>query len=101
MFAESYFIFAVGNVTNVWKYLYPTCFNTNNADGCQDSSVLAVPYVEISGIIAGMIGFGLLADHLGRLWGSRMTSGLMLIAGILCCVSFGVDFTGLFIMFNI
>lgn len=100
MFVESYFIFAIGNITNIWKYLYPTCFDGIN-NNCDDNAVLAVPYVEIAGIITGMIGFGLLADHLGRLWGSRWTSGLMLLAGILCVVSFGTTLTGLFIMFNI
>lgn len=101
MFVESYWIFAVGNIGSIWKYLYPSCFHATPGDGCDDQTVVAVPYVEIAGIIAGMLIFGAMADHLGRLWGSRCTAGLMLLGGIMCVVSFGIDLTGQFIMFCI
>lgn len=100
MFVESYFIFAVGNIGAIWKLLYPTCYASTTTN-CNPQSVVAVPYVEIAGIILGMLFFGQLADHLGRLWGSRCTVSLMLLGGILCVVSFGTDLTGQFIMFNI
>ena len=99
MFVESYFIFAIGNITPIWNYLYPACNNKQHPACVQE--IAAVPFVEIAGIITGMIGFGWFADHLGRLWGSRCTSGLMLIAGILCVVSNGATIDGLFLMFVI
>lgn len=102
MFTEAYVIFAVGNLNgSVWPYLYPKCYNKNDNDGCSNQAVSAVPYVEITGIIIGMIGFGLMADHLGRLWGSRMTSSLMLMGAIGVTVAFGIDLSGQFAMFNI
>lgn len=100
MFVESYFIFAVGNIGSIWKYLYPDCYGEKKTDNCDPQTVVAVPYVEIAGIVVGMLLFGSLADQLGRLWGSRMTSSFMLIGGIMCFVSFGNTWTSLFIMFN-
>lgn len=99
MFVESYWIFAIGNIGTVWGYLYPSCYSGGGNDGCDEQTVVAVPYVEIAGIITGMLLFGALADRLGRLWGSRCTVSLMLFGGILTVSSFGANLTGQFIMF--
>ncbi len=96
--------------------MYPTCYSpTGGVKGippvpgstCNTEVTLAIPYVQISAIIAGMIGFGYMADHLGRLWGSRSTAVTMLIGSVLLTISFGspplaeAGFNGQFIMFNI
>jgi len=57
--------------------------------------------VPVAGIICGMVGFGLMADCLGRRLGSRMTVSLMLLGSIMVTVAFGVNIAGQFAMFNV
>lgn len=110
MFVESYFIFAVGNLTGIWAELYPYC-KTNNA--C-NQALTAIPFVQVAGIIIAQLTFGFIADIWGRLWGARLTATLMAVGGTLATIAFGsggavsgatpatVDsITGMFIMFNV
>lgn len=41
------------------------------------------PYPQVCGIIVGMLTFGLLGDHIGRRWGSRIVASIMLTGTIL------------------
>lgn len=82
MFCEAYIIFSVGNISSLQKTIWPDCFETfkvcpqNVIDQKIDS------YIQIAGIMFGMITMGLLADHIGRKWGSRIVSVIMLMGVI-------------------
>jgi len=89
------------NVGNIWKLLYPAFYKTGNTDGCYNGLVNAMTYIEIASITVGMFGFGFLAYGIGRLHGSRCTITCMLIGSVMFTVSFGVDLTGQFAMFNV
>ena len=67
---------------------------------CYNGST-AIPFVPVAGIICGMVGFGLMADCLGRRLGSRMTVSLMLLGSIMVTVAYGVNIAGQFAMFNV
>ena len=84
MFVESYFVFAVGNLTALWTYLHPTC--TSKVDHACYEALSALPYTEVAGIIIAQLSFGFIADVFGRVNGSRLTSTLMLVGVV---VEFG------------
>ena len=77
------------------------CFAAATADPICLQGTQALPFVPIAGIIVGMIGFGLMADCLGRRLGSRLTVSLMLIGSILLTAASGTTRAGQFVMFNI
>jgi len=56
--------------------------------------------VQVAGIIAGQITLGILADRIGRKWGSVTTASLMLIGGILILASAGNSPHGIFLMYT-
>ena len=103
MFSEAYFLFAIGNIKHIWEVLYPSCFfgSSNDNDGCNDQLVNAVTYVEVCGLIIGMLLFGVLAQTLGRRFCSRATATLMLLGGIVLVAANGPSLTAQFIMFNV
>ena len=46
---------------------------------CSDSQLVAVSYAEFAGIMAGMVSFGWIADHIGRKNAGTLTAILMII----------------------
>jgi MFS family permease len=111
MFAESYFLFALGNITPIWEVAYPTCFpppKNSTVDysaypSCNQGLVSALTYIEVVGVIIGMLSFGFAADKLGRRWGSCSTATIMFVGGALTAGAYGGpnNWTGLFIMFAV
>jgi len=105
MFAESYFLFAIGNLHTLWNDLYPSCapHSKITEPPCNSSLVASLSYIEILGIIAGMLSFGFLADKLGRRWGSCSTAVLMFIGSVFCTAAYaGEDnLNGMWIMFAV
>jgi len=98
MFIESYFVFAISLVGTIWNELYygecdASCIQVRNS----------ITYVTIAGIMFSQLTLGFLADHLGRLWGSRLTVTLLFVGGFLFTVSYGANgsITGQMIMFVI
>ena len=85
MFCEAYIIFSVGNIADFQKVLYPTCFDT--FENCPRKVVEQKidSYIQIAGIMVGMMLMGVLGDYLGRKWGSRVASVVML-SGVLLLV---------------
>lgn len=89
MFSEAYIIFAIGNITPLLAIQYPTCFGDEQPWTCSQKTVSSVQYVEICGIIAGMLAFGYLADIIGRKWGSRVVMSLMFVGACLLTGAYG------------
>ena len=112
MFLEAYVTFAIGNIGSIFKIIYPTCYGSPIYNGsihltgtgdleCNSQIQNSIPTVEIAAIIVGMIFFGLVGDHMGRLTGLRSTISLYVVGIIGLTVSFGVNLSGLFAMFLI
>eukprot|EP00898_Chlorokybus_atmophyticus_P004917 jgi/Chlat1/5426/Chrsp35S05231 len=97
MFSEAYFIFAVGNLTNIWKSEYPECWVTHAV--CRKNLSDVIQYSQIAGIIVGMLIISFFADRLGRKLGSVLTASIMLVGAGLMTGAAGRSTSGLFIMF--
>lgn len=82
MFCEAYIVFSVGNISSLQEAIWPDCYET--FDVCPQSVIdqKIDSYIQIAGIMFGMIVMGLVADHTGRKWGSRIVSVIMLIGVI-------------------
>jgi Na+/melibiose symporter-like transporter len=81
MFSEAYIIFSLGLTRPFQKALYPACFVTHEA--CAEELTHVQNYIQICGIIVGMLAFGVCADFIGRKWGSRIVASIMLSGTIL------------------
>ena len=64
------------------KAMYPDCFKLNLGD-CNPNLVRNQSYIQLCGIIAGMLVWGYVGDVFGRKWGSRIVSSVMLSGSIL------------------
>ncbi len=96
-------LFALGNIAPILEALYPSCWNTTLAPPCSPTLVSSLTYVEVLGVIVGMLSFGLFADKLGRRWGSCTTAVTMLLGALLVTASYaGPDnLNGMFVMFAV
>ncbi|GAX73083.1 hypothetical protein CEUSTIGMA_g536.t1 [Chlamydomonas eustigma] len=84
MFSEAYIVFSAGQIKVFQQTMWPTCYLSPYAD-CDSEYILHLAnYIQICGIIAGMLFWGvLLADYTGRKWGSRFVAAIMLSGVIL------------------
>ena len=108
MFVEAYFVFAVGQLTGLWKVLYPNCVK----DAQCNQALVTITWIQVACIITAQLTFGIISDVFGRLFGSRLTATLMFLGGILITISFGANptpgnvedvgtLTGQFAMLNV
>lgn len=98
MFCEAYFVFAVGNLSALWKVEYADCWTAHKT--CPVSLSDSITYTQVCGIIAGQIFLGFFADRLGRKWGSVLTAATMCVGGILIVASDGPNDRALWAMFT-
>jgi len=98
MFCQAYVLFAIGLLPPLFRILYPSCFVSSSP--CLGAT-LASTYLEMCGIIIGMLVMGVLADRLGRQWGSRVTAAYMLTGSVIIVVAFGGSILGQFSMFDV
>lgn len=82
MFSEAYIIFSLGQIKPFQTTMFKTCFKTYQGD-CTHELVSNQNYIQICGIIAGMLFFGVIGDIIGRKWGSRIVAAIMLSGCIL------------------
>jgi MFS family permease len=61
--------------------MHPDCFETHTA--CKAEETHVSNYLQIAGIILGMLFFGTLGDFIGRCWGSRIVASIMLSGSIM------------------
>lgn len=81
MFSEAYIIFSLGLIKPLQAAMFPSCFTTHQE--CSQDMVHLQNYLQICGIIVGMLVFGTLADTLSRQRGSRLTSSIMVSGAVL------------------
>ncbi|EFJ43350.1 proton/phosphate symporter [Volvox carteri f. nagariensis] len=98
MFCEAYFVFAVGNLSALWKQEYPLCWAKHQT--CPLKLSDSITYTQVCGIIFGQIVLGFFADRIGRKWGSVSTAGTMVIGAILIIASKGPTERALWEMFT-
>jgi MFS family permease len=98
MFAESYFIFAVGEFSPIWALAFSACYTTSEGDICNNTLSKSVSYVEIAAIIVGMISFGFLANWVGRRIGSLCTASIMFAGSIILAASSGSSQTTMIVI---
>ncbi|GKY94574.1 hypothetical protein MPSEU_000423000 [Mayamaea pseudoterrestris] len=80
LFGESYMLFSLGLLQPLWRELMPSCFDTK--DECSINLIQSLTYSVIIGVMCGMVGFGLLANRIGRRIGSIATASLMATGAI-------------------
>jgi len=86
MFSEAYIIFSAGQIKPFQQTIYPTCWKTYV--DCDPEMIKHLSgYIQICGIMAGMLLWGFLADITGRKWGSRIVAAIMLSGCILLTFS--------------
>jgi MFS family permease len=96
---QSYFIFSIGNITPIFQETYKDCWKSHKT--CSASLINAETYIQVAGIILGMLLMGFIADQIGRKWGSVLTATFMFIGGILLTASNGTTIQGWAIMFAV
>jgi len=99
MFAESYFLFAIGNISPVWEEGFPECFDAENVS-CNTVLIKSFPYVEVFGVVLGMLVFGVAADVIGRRAGSTSTANIMFVGALVTTAASGKNVNGQFLMFG-
>lgn len=82
MFSEAYIIFSAGQIGVFQQAMWPTCYVWYN-DCDADMVKHLAGYIQICGIMAGMLLWGFLGDYTGRKWGSRCVAMIMLSGCIL------------------
>lgn len=85
MFSEAYIIFSIGLIKPFQAALFPACFTTH--EECPQELTHVMNFVQIAGIIVGMLLFGAMGDIIGRAWGSRVVATIMLTGSILLVFS--------------
>jgi MFS family permease len=81
MFLEAYYIFSIGNIGPLLQKEYPSCWKKYKT--CSKTLTQIPSYIQICGIILGMITIGYLGDRIGRKWGSVTTVSIMGIGAVL------------------
>lgn len=89
MFSEAYILFCIGNIKPLLKIMYPNCWGSLTPTDCDTSVVGDVETIEICGIIGGMLVLGFSADWIGRKWGSRLCTTIMVFGAILLTAASG------------
>ncbi|GFR43042.1 hypothetical protein Agub_g4047 [Astrephomene gubernaculifera] len=98
MFCEAYFVFAVGNLSSLWKVEYKECWKDHKT--CPAKLSDSITYTQVCGIIFGQLFLGFFADRIGRKWGSVFCAGSMVVGAILIIVSNGPNDRALWAMFT-
>lgn len=81
MFSEAYIVFSLGQTKPFQAAMYPECFKKYLT--CDHDVVRTQNYIQICGIMAGMLLFGFIGDLTGRKWGSRIVACVMMTGCIL------------------
>ncbi|KAK9842394.1 hypothetical protein WJX84_005508, partial [Apatococcus fuscideae] len=97
MFCEAYFIFSIGNVKQIITAEYPLCFSKYVT--CDVTTTQVPDYMQIIGIVFGMITMGYIGDTIGRKWGSVMTVCIMSVGAILLTALNGTSEKGFVVMY--
>jgi MFS family permease len=99
LFVEGYTLFSVGNLRSLFQDVFPACWNTYVV--CSADLIASVDYLEIVGIIGGMVAVGIIGDWIGRRWGMIQDVVIMFIGTILLTAMWGTTMSGWIAMYAI
>lgn len=89
---EGYVLFSIGNVTPLFAAVWPKCWSTYKV--CNETWIAATQYLEVCGIICGMLLVGGLGDGIGRRWGLIQDVTIMFLGLCMLVASWGVTLQG-------
>ena len=100
MFSEAYIVFSSGQIGQFQNAMWPQCYKSY-IDCDQEYILHLAGYIQICGIIAGMLFWGTLGDYTGRKLGSQIVISIMLSGCILLTFSpYATTAFGYFAYFN-
>lgn len=92
LFVEGYVLFSVGNLTPLFKAVWPSCWKSYQT--CDKNWIHAVDYLEIIGIIVGQILVGIEGDWIGRRFGMVQDALIMTLGSIMLTAMWGTSLQG-------
>lgn len=92
LLVEGYVLFSVGNLTTLFKLVWPACWKTHET--CNAQWIHAVDYLEIVGIIVGQILVGIEGDWIGRRFGMVQDALIMTLGSIMLTAMWGTSLNG-------
>ncbi|PWN25210.1 MFS general substrate transporter [Jaminaea rosea] len=92
LFVEGYVLFSVGNLTPLFKAVWPECWKNHQV--CSPGWTAAVDYLEIVGIIVGQILVGIQGDWVGRKFGMVQDALIMTLGSIMLTAMWGTTLQG-------
>ncbi|CAO1622410.1 unnamed protein product [Parajaminaea phylloscopi] len=92
LFVEGYVLFSVGNLTPLFKAVWPACWSKHTE--CDANWIHAVDYLEIIGIIVGQILVGIEGDWIGRRFGMVQDALVMTLGSIMLTAMWGTSLQG-------
>lgn len=92
LFVEGYVLFSVGNLTPLFKAVWPACWNKHTS--CDANWIHAVDYLEIVGIIIGQILVGIEGDWIGRRFGMVQDALVMTLGSVMLTAMWGTSLQG-------
>ncbi|CAO1628156.1 unnamed protein product [Jaminaea pallidilutea] len=92
LFVEGYVLFSVGNLSPLFKAVWPACWNRHTE--CNAQWLHAVDYLEIIGIIVGQILVGIEGDWIGRRFGMVQDALIMTLGSIMLTAMWGTSLNG-------
>ncbi len=79
LFTNAYVLVSVGNIMPLLGIMYPNCYGGELPSDCNTTAAENTQTIETVGVIGGMLVIGFLADWVGREWGSRLCTSIMLV----------------------
>ncbi|WVQ83439.1 hypothetical protein IAT38_005580 [Cryptococcus sp. DSM 104549] len=92
MFTEGYALFSIGNLSALYKAVWPLCWKTHEV--CDSNWIAAVDYLQIIGIIVGQILVGIEGDWVGRKFGLVQDALVMTLGLVMLTASWGNTLEG-------
>ncbi|GHJ89027.1 hypothetical protein NliqN6_5429 [Naganishia liquefaciens] len=92
LFTEGYTLFSIGNLTPLFKQVWPQCWSTYQV--CDENWIAAQTYLQILGIIIGQIGVGFEGDWIGRKAGLVQDALIMFLGLVMLTAMWGTSLNG-------
>ncbi|PWZ03447.1 MFS general substrate transporter [Testicularia cyperi] len=92
LFVEGYTLFSIGNLSPLFKAVWPQCWKTYEV--CDRQWVHAIDYLEIVGIIVGQILVGIEGDWIGRRFGMVQDALVMTLGSVMLTAMWGTSLNG-------
>ncbi|MCO5566073.1 hypothetical protein L7F22_019749 [Adiantum nelumboides] len=94
LLVEGYVLFSVGNLTTLFKAVWPNCWGSAKPRQCDSQWIHAVDYLEIVGIIFGQILVGIEGDWIGRRFGMVQDALVMTLGSVMLTAMWGTSLNG-------